>query len=135
MLSIRFSPRRPGSIWSGINIKRAKALEATGRMKTAGLQALRARTGKRSRVYAYESRPKSLSASCQHDFRRNAPAWKFFRGQAPWYQRNCSFWVMSATHQATRERRLAHLIDCSERGVPIQRLKTAKIRVSPSRPR
>jgi len=133
--SIRFSPRRPGSIWSAVNIRRAGALEAAGRMRAAGLAAFRARTKKRSRVYAYESRPRALSPAFAKRLRSSAAAARFFRSQPPWYQRNCSFWVMSARHEATRERRLAHLIDCSARGVPIQRLKAAKLRVSPSRPR
>ena len=41
--SIRFTPRRPGSIWSAVNTRRAAALAAQGRMAPAGLAAFEAR--------------------------------------------------------------------------------------------
>jgi uncharacterized protein YdeI (YjbR/CyaY-like superfamily) len=133
--SIRFSPRRAGSIWSGINIRRAKALVKAGRMHAAGLAAMKARTTKRSRIYAYESRPKNLSPEYQREFQRNAPAWKFYRALPPWYQRNAAFWVMSAKQEATRARRLSHLIDCCARRVAIHPLLAAKIKAFLSPPR
>ena len=133
--SIRFSPRRAGSIWSAINIRRAKALEKAGRMHAAGLAAMRARSAKRSRIYAYESRPRTLSPEYQREFRKNAQAWKFFRALPPWYQRNTSFWVMSAKQETTRQRRLAHLIDCCGRGVAIHHLLAAKVKAFLNPPR
>ena len=36
---IRFTPRRPGSIWSAINIARVAVLKKEGRMRPAGLEA------------------------------------------------------------------------------------------------
>src|SRR5438093_2918275 len=51
---IRFTPRRPGSIWSSINIKRAKELAKEKRMRPAGLKAFAARLENKSRIYSYE---------------------------------------------------------------------------------
>jgi len=133
--SIRFTPRRSGSIWSGINIERATALETGGRLAAAGLEAFRAREAKRSRIYAYESKPKALSPEYTRRLRSNRAAWEFFRAQAPWYQRLCAFRIMSAKREETRERRLAKLIDCSGRGVAIDPLLHQKLRASPRRPR
>jgi len=39
---IRFTPRRRGSIWSAINIKRAQELKKQKRMRAAGLEAFAA---------------------------------------------------------------------------------------------
>jgi uncharacterized protein YdeI (YjbR/CyaY-like superfamily) len=53
-------------------------------------------------------------------------AWKFFRSQAPWYQRTMSLWVMSAKQEATRMRRLDRLIADSAQGQRIVPMKRAK---------
>src|SRR3989442_6082071 len=55
--TIRFTPRRPGSIWSAVNIRRALALAAEGRMAAAGHKAFEARRPNRSGRYSYEQRP------------------------------------------------------------------------------
>src|SRR5438105_12708999 len=44
---IRFTPRNPRSIWSAVNIKRAKELVGQGRMSAAGLKAFAARSDDR----------------------------------------------------------------------------------------
>src|ERR671922_226974 len=41
--TIRFTPRRAGSIWSAVNIRRAQALAEEGRMRPAGLAVFQAR--------------------------------------------------------------------------------------------
>ena len=48
--TIRFTPRRPGSVWSAINLRKAKALIAAGRMRPSGLAAFRARRDDRSAI-------------------------------------------------------------------------------------
>ncbi len=117
--TIRFSPRKPRSIWSGINIRHVRRLEAEGRMRPAGRAAFRARDPKRSRIYSFESRFRGLPAPFRKRLRAEAAAWAFFTAQAPWYRRTASFWVMSAKREETRERRLAQLIECSAAGRPI----------------
>ena len=66
--------------------------------------------------YSFESRPKKLPGSYEKQFKANSEAWKFFRGQAPWYQRTATFWVASAKQEETRQRRLATLISDSAAG-------------------
>jgi uncharacterized protein YdeI (YjbR/CyaY-like superfamily) len=112
---IRFTPRKPRSIWSSINIKRANELSSMGLMHPAGLAAFEKREGKRSGIYAYEQRKAAkLPAAYEKEFRGNTAAWKFFRAQAPWYQRTCLFWVISAKKEETRLKRRATLIEHSE---------------------
>jgi uncharacterized protein YdeI (YjbR/CyaY-like superfamily) len=112
---IRFTPRKPRSVWSAVNVKRASELSTMGSMHTAGLLAFQKREGKRSEIYSYEQRKAAkLPAAYEKEFRAHPVAWKFFRAQAPWYQRTCSFWVISAKKEETRLRRLAALIEDSE---------------------
>lgn len=113
---IRFTPRKPKSTWSAINIKRVKELSKLGLMHPAGLVAFEKRDGDRSAIYSYEQRSTAkLPAECEKQFRANVEAWKFFRSQPPWYQRTSTYWVISAKREDTRLKRLATLIDCSAR--------------------
>lgn len=120
--TIRFSPRRPGSIWSLVNVAHAQRLIKEGRMAKTGLVAFQARDQKRTRVYSFEQRPSELSAAHVRKFRAEKKAWEFFQGQAPWYRRTSAYWVISAKREETREKRLGILIACSGRGEPIPAL-------------
>jgi len=111
----RFTPRRPGSRWSRVNRERFRALERAGRVTAAGHAAF-ARADPVHRPYSYEARPRTLSRPLRERLHSNPAAWAFFRAQAPGYRRLAAFWVMSARRVQTRERRLAALIDASERG-------------------
>lgn len=112
---IRFTPRRPRSAWSAINVKRVKVLSGMGLMRPAGLAAFKNREGRRTERYSYEQqRQAKLPRGCETTFGLHPEARKFFRSQAPWYQRTCSWWVVSAKKEETRAKRLALLIECSE---------------------
>jgi len=114
--SIRFTPRRPGSIWSAINIRKIEALRKAGRMAKAGLDAFAARDEKKSAIYSYENRPQTLEPDAEKRFRASRRAWAWFTSQPPWYRRTASGWVMTAKKPETRARRLAALIECSAQG-------------------
>ena len=120
--SVRFTPRKPRSIWSRVNVARARALEAEGRMTAPGLSAFKARDEARSGVYSFESGPVPLGPPYERRLRANRAAWQYFQKQAPWYRRTCAFWVMSAKREETRTRRLETLIAFSARGAPIPAL-------------
>ncbi len=123
--TVRFTPRRPRSRWSAMNVKRAKELVAEGRMHATGLRAFEARTAD-SAGYSFESQPAELSPVFTRRFRANAAAWAWFQAQAPWYRRTCAFWVMSAKREETREGRLAALVESSARGIPVPPLRLLK---------
>lgn len=108
--TIRFSVRKPRSIWSRINIAKAEALIASGRMRPAGLAAFSRRTEERSGVYSFERAEAHFDEEARARFEANAEAWTFFQAQAPSYRRTATWWVVSAKQTATRERRLAKLI-------------------------
>ena len=112
--TIRFSRRRPTSIWSRINIGKVKALIAAGLMKPAGMRAFELRDPKKSEIYAFENRPRELAPELEKRLRANRKAWTFFETQPPGYKKLMSFWIMSAKRDETRESRLTKLIDASE---------------------
>lgn len=118
--SIRFTPRKRGSTWSAINIRRVAELRELGRMHPAGERAFEARTEQNSRIYSYEKKPASLDPELEKRFRANREAWTYFSSQPPGYRRVAIHWVMSAKRESTRERRLATLIDDSAHGRRIQ---------------
>ena len=121
--SVRFTPRKPKSTWSAVNIRKATELEASGRMRPAGRAAFAAREERRSKRYSYESKPGSLAPALERELRRNSGAWAFFRAQPPSYRRTSIFWVMEAKREVTRARRFATLMDCSADGERIPLLR------------
>ena len=115
--TIRFTPRRPGSVWSAVNLKRAEELERAGRMAAPGLKEFHGRDPRKSGLYSYENRPSELDAGLAAKFKTNAKAWDFFQAQPPGYRRVAIFWVMEAKKEETRLRRLDQLVSLSEQGM------------------
>jgi uncharacterized protein YdeI (YjbR/CyaY-like superfamily) len=108
----RFTPRRPGSNWSAVNIKRVGELIARGRMRPTGLQVFEQRDQSR----AADERSQQFDAASEWEFRSNVAAWAFFEAQPPGYRRLAIAWVMSPKGEAARLRRLDSLIDESAAG-------------------
>ena len=119
--SIRFTPRKPTSIWSAINIAKVEQLDAAGRMTPAGADAFAKRTDARSKVYSHEREQSAeLSPSELQAFKRNKAAWKFFDSTPPGYRKVVLHWIVSAKKPETRAARLNKLLEAS---VARQRLK------------
>ena len=114
--SIRFSPRRPVSIWSNVNIKRAQELIDQGLMTPAGLKAFQARKENKSGIYSYEKRSEKLPDPYEKIFKRNKMAWAFFQAQPPGYRKIAGWFVVSAKKDETRLKRLTKLIEESAQG-------------------
>ena len=122
--TIRFTPRKPRSTWSAINIKRAQELHTAGKMSAAGLEAFAKRSDDRSAIYSYEQRKSAqFGVTDEKKFRDNQAAWSFFQSQPPSYRRVATYWVTSAKKEETRARRLGILIECSARGESIDPMK------------
>jgi uncharacterized protein YdeI (YjbR/CyaY-like superfamily) len=115
--TIRFTPRKPKSIWSLVNVRHVERLKKAGRMQPAGLEAYARRDPKRTGIYAFENAPRELSPAYEKIFRENKKAWEFFEKQPPYSKRTAIHWVMSAKREETQVRRLKHLIENSENGV------------------
>jgi len=116
--TIRFTPRKPRSIWSNVNVNHVERLKKEGRMHAAGLEAYARRDPERTGIYAFENKPKQLSPAYEKTFRQNKKAWKFFEEEMPpSLKRTTIFWIMSAKKEETQIRRLKHVMDNSEKGV------------------
>lgn len=113
--TIRFTPRRPGSIWSAVNIRKARALIAARRMGPAGRKAFAARKENRSGIYSYEQRPERLGEPYEKVLREEEAAWTFFQGRPASYRRAVCWWVISARREETRHKRVRTLAAHSAR--------------------
>jgi uncharacterized protein YdeI (YjbR/CyaY-like superfamily) len=112
---IRFTPRKPTSIWSRINIERVRSLQREGKMREAGLKAYSHRREDKSRIYSYEQqKTAALERGDELRFRKAKAAWKFFEAQPPSYRQLVIWRIVSAKRPETRERRLADLIKASQ---------------------
>ena len=112
----RWTPRKPKSNWSNVNVKRVGELIAAGRMTPAGLAAFARRVPERTGVYTFENPTPEFPPALVKRFKADKAAWKFWNAQPPGYRRTITGYVMSAKQDATRERRLALVIGCSARG-------------------
>jgi uncharacterized protein YdeI (YjbR/CyaY-like superfamily) len=111
--TIRFTPRRHGSIWSAVNIKRIEELKTQGLMQPAGLAAFADRRENKSGIYAYEQRSAKLPEPYLARMKQNKAAWTFFAAQPPGYRKLMSWWIVSAKREETRQKRLQKLIATS----------------------
>jgi uncharacterized protein YdeI (YjbR/CyaY-like superfamily) len=112
----RFTPRRPGSKWSALNIRTIAELEAANKMTDAGRAVFEARKNPASPGYKAEKKVGTLDETRLREFKRNKSAWIFFMAQPPGYQKAAAWWVMHAKREETRDRRLATLIESSAAG-------------------
>jgi uncharacterized protein YdeI (YjbR/CyaY-like superfamily) len=114
--TIRFTPRKPGSVWSAINTRKVNELIKAGTMQPAGLAAFKHRKPQRSGIYSFEQRSAELDEKFARAFRRRREAWKFYQAQPPGYRKAVNWWVTSAKQESTRTARLAKLMEHSARG-------------------
>lgn len=124
----RFTPRKPRSNWSQVNLRRVAELIEAGRMAPPGLAAYERRDPSRVNRYSFERETAELAPAQRKAFRARPEAWRFFQAQPPYYRRLTAFWVISAKKEETRQRRLTALIESSARGQRVPLVKPAKAR-------
>ena len=112
---IRFTQRKPKSIWSAINIKKVEDLTKQGLMQPTGIAAFEKRKEERSKVYSFENDEMEFTPDFEKKFKANKRAWAYFQLLAPSYKKTSKHWVMSAKQEATRLKRLDQLIEESEK--------------------
>ena len=116
--TIRFTPRRKGSIWSKVNVGRYEALTAARTMTPAGVHAYE-ENKHRSGLYSYENEHKALSSAEERQFRKDKVAWADWERRPRGYRKVVLHWITSAKRPETRAKRLAMLIAVSARGEKI----------------
>lgn len=120
---IRFTPRKPTSVWSKVNVEKVKQLKKQGLMLPAGLAAYDKLDERKSAIYSFEQMDAKLKLEWEKQFKANKKAWQFFQSQAPSYQKQAKWWVMSAKQEVTRERRMQTLIADSQVGMKIKQMR------------
>lgn len=123
---VRFTPRRPGSLWSPFNIKRVEELSAQGRMQPAGLAAFACRKEKIFGEFTYENRSPDLVEPYVSVLKENEAAWAYYQAQPPSYRKVVNWWVVCAKKEETRLKRLAELIECCAAGRMIPAMEKLK---------
>jgi len=113
---IRFTQRKPTSIWSAINIKKVEELTRLGLMQPAGLACFEKRVEGKSGVYSHEKEKVDLPQQFKKQFKADKKAWNYFQSLAPSYKKVSIHWVMSAKQEATQLKRLVELIADSAAG-------------------
>ncbi|HEY0997413.1 MAG TPA: YdeI/OmpD-associated family protein [Gemmatimonadaceae bacterium] len=122
--TIRFTPRKRGSTWSLVNLRKVERLIAEGRMQPSGLAAYEARTEEKTGTYSFEQRSAaSLAPEEEARFRGNRKGWAFWESQPAGYRKVATWWVVSAKRADTRERRLTTLIADSANGERVRHLR------------
>jgi uncharacterized protein YdeI (YjbR/CyaY-like superfamily) len=121
----RFTPRKPGSNWSNINVEKVARLRAAGLMRPAGMAAFERRSTEQTGVYSYEDAAKGLPPEYEKRLRANKAAAEYFDSRPPSYRRTAIYLVMNAKREETRLRRLEQLIADSAAGLDIKQLRRA----------
>ena len=120
----RWTPRKATSNWSAINIASVERLKAEGRMQPPGLAAYERRLDGRSAIYSYESiSAAELPPEYAARLAGHAAASAFWAVATPSYRRLAVHWVVTAKQEATRDKRMAQLLEDSAAGrlIPSQR--------------
>ena len=116
LTATRFTPRRPTSSWSAINIARVAELRAAGRMHPAGIRAFETRDRRKDAGYSYERAPLQLEPAMVTRLRADGDAWTNWQDETQSFRRQAAYWVMSAKRPDTRERRFAELLGAAKVG-------------------
>ena len=113
----RWTPRRPNSNWSKVNLALVDKLIAEGRMTPAGLAAYESRRPEKQGIYSYEQDGEpAFPPELERRLRQNPTAAAWFEAATRAYRRIAIRWVLTAQREATRDSRMEALIDDSAHG-------------------
>jgi uncharacterized protein YdeI (YjbR/CyaY-like superfamily) len=120
----RFTPRKPTSNWSAVNVRKVEQLRTEGRMRPAGEAAFARRRPDKTGVYSFEQPDDpAFTPEQEAQFRADDAAWAYWESRPPGYRRQATWWVVSAKREETRARRLATLIEDCAAGRAIKPLR------------
>lgn len=114
--TIRFAPRKKGSIWSKVTIQKMQNLIKEGRIQASGLAIYHDSDPEKASIYSFEKEVVAFSAAFEKEFQKNKVAWSFFISQAHSWQKTMTHWIMGAKQEATQLKRLQELIQNCEAG-------------------
>ena len=113
----KFTPRRPKSIWSKINVEKVEGLIASGEMKPAGLKAVKAAKMDGRWAAAYSSQKNmEVPADFQSALYKNKKAKAFFETLTGSRRYLFLFRVETAKKAETREKRIRQFVEMLAKG-------------------
>jgi uncharacterized protein YdeI (YjbR/CyaY-like superfamily) len=112
----RFTPRRPTSSWSAINIAKMAELKTAGRLHAAGLRAFEERDRRKDAIYSYERPPARMPAEMLARLKEDGKAWAFWEAEQPSFRKGVAHWVTAGKRPETNERRFAELLEQARAG-------------------
>lgn len=113
-----FTPRRPGSRWSELNLSKAKGLIESGLMKPAGMLEYEKALKKPGRIYDTKKEenlviPDDLLIALKN----NHIAYTNFINFPPSSRKLYIFWLNDAKREETRKTRIGKIIERSEKNI------------------
>ena len=119
----RWTPRKRTSHWSKVNLELVEQLRVAGRMQPAGLAIWAARRRGAAPYTHEQAGPIELPPAYAELLANSPAATAFLDAATATYRRQVINWVVTAKQEATRDRRMAQLVECSAAGelVPFQR--------------
>ena len=105
----RYTPRKPKSCWSVINIGRAKRMIAQGRMTADGLRAFR--DGMKNQRVVPSSKDFSVPTDLRSALKKNRKALRNFDALPASAQLAYAHWVDSAKRDETRQKRIKKTVE------------------------
>lgn len=113
----KFTPRRPKSIWSKINVEKVEGLIASGEMKPAGLKAVEAakQDGRWAAAYASQKNME-VPADFLSALNKNKKAKVFFETLTGAKRYSFLLRIETAKKAETREKRIRQFVEMLEQG-------------------
>jgi uncharacterized protein YdeI (YjbR/CyaY-like superfamily) len=105
----RYTPRKPKSLWSEVNIERAKKMINLGYMAEFGLKALH--EGMKTNERIPSSKNFSVPPYLKTALIKNKKAWNNFQNFSPSAQLAYVYWVNTAKTEETRQKRIKKTIE------------------------
>ena len=109
----RYTPRRPGSAWSALNLRRFARMVDAGQMTDAGRK--RGPTAETKVAPQSWRRPDVVPDEIARLIKRSPTAWANLLAQAPSYRKQWVTWLENAKRLETREKRAKDIIERLER--------------------
>jgi uncharacterized protein YdeI (YjbR/CyaY-like superfamily) len=116
----KYTPRRPKSLWSKINVEKVERLIASGQMKPAGLKAIEAAKADGRWERAYDSQKNiSVPQDFQAALDKNKKAKAFFATLNSVNRYAILFRIHNAKKEETRTKRIKLFIEMLEKNEKI----------------
>jgi uncharacterized protein YdeI (YjbR/CyaY-like superfamily) len=112
----KFTPRRPKSAWSKINVEKVESLIASGQMKPAGLKAIEAAKADGRWAQAYSSQKNTpMPEDFQAELDKNKKAKAFFATLNSVNRYSFLFRIQTAKKAETRAKRIQQFVEMLEK--------------------